>query len=62
MTLQQGIVPPTINYDAPDPCCDLDYVPNRARRARVRALIVHAHGMWGTDSALVLGGLDSALE
>jgi 3-oxoacyl-[acyl-carrier-protein] synthase II len=62
MTLQQGIVPPTINYDAPDPCCDLDYVPNRARRARVRALIVRAHGMWGTDSALVLGRLDSVLE
>jgi 3-oxoacyl-[acyl-carrier-protein] synthase II len=62
MTLQQGIIPPTINYGAPDPCCDLDYVPNRARRARVRALIVRAHGMWGTDSALVLGGLDSVLE
>jgi 3-oxoacyl-[acyl-carrier-protein] synthase II len=62
MTLQQGIIPPTINYGAPDPCCDLDYVPNRARRARVRALIVRAHGMWGTDSALVLGKLDSVLE
>jgi 3-oxoacyl-[acyl-carrier-protein] synthase II len=62
MTLQQGIIPPTINYGAPDPCCDLDYVPNRARRARVRALIVRAHGMWGTDSALVLGRLDSVLE
>jgi 3-oxoacyl-[acyl-carrier-protein] synthase II len=62
MTLQKGIIPPTINYGAPDPCCDLDYVPNRARRARVRALIVRAHGMWGTDSALVLGRLDSELE
>jgi 3-oxoacyl-[acyl-carrier-protein] synthase II len=62
MTLQRGIIPPTINYSAPDPCCDLDYVPNRARRARVRALIVHAHGMWGTDSALVLGGLDAMSE
>jgi 3-oxoacyl-[acyl-carrier-protein] synthase II len=62
MTLQQGIIPPTINYGAPDPCCDLDYVPNRARRARVRALIVRAHGMGGSDSALVLGGLDSVLE
>jgi 3-oxoacyl-[acyl-carrier-protein] synthase II len=62
MTLQERIIPPTINYGAPDPACDLDYVPNRARRARVRALIVRAHGMWGTDSALVLGGLDSVLE
>jgi 3-oxoacyl-[acyl-carrier-protein] synthase II len=62
MTLQQGIIPPTINYDAPDAYCDLDYVPNRARRARVRALIIRAHGMWGTDSVLVLGRLDSVLE
>jgi 3-oxoacyl-[acyl-carrier-protein] synthase II len=62
MTLQQGIIPPTINYGTPDPSCDLDYVPNRARRARVRALIVRSHGMWGTDSALVLGGFDPVLE
>jgi 3-oxoacyl-[acyl-carrier-protein] synthase II len=54
-TVQHGVIPPTINYDTPDPCCDLDYVPHRARRARVRALLVHAHGMGGTDSALVLG-------
>ena len=34
LTLQRGIIPPTINYDTPDPCCDLDYVPHSARRAR----------------------------
>jgi 3-oxoacyl-[acyl-carrier-protein] synthase II len=55
LTLQHGCIPPTINYDTPDPTCDLDYVPNRARDARVRALLVHAHGLGGTDSALVLG-------
>jgi 3-oxoacyl-[acyl-carrier-protein] synthase II len=59
LTLRHGIIPPTINYDTPDPACDLDYVPHRARRARVRTLLVHAHGMGGTDSALVLGRLDS---
>jgi 3-oxoacyl-[acyl-carrier-protein] synthase II len=62
LTMQHGIIPPTINYDTPDPCCDLDYVPHRARRARVRNLLVHAHGMGGTDSALVLGKLDPTLE
>ncbi len=62
LTLQHGSIPPTINYDTPDPCCDLDYVPHRARRARVRTLLVHAHGMGGTDSALVLGKFDPRSE
>ena len=62
LTLQRGYVPPTINCETPDPACDLDYVPHRARAVRVRALLVHAHGMGGTDSALVLGKLDAPLE
>jgi 3-oxoacyl-[acyl-carrier-protein] synthase II len=62
LTLQRGYVPPTINYEMPDPACDLDYVPHRARAVRARALLVHAHGMGGTDSALVLGKLDALLE
>ncbi len=55
LTLQHGLIPPTINYHTPDPYCDLDYVPHRARRARIGTVLVHAHGMGGTDSALVLG-------
>jgi 3-oxoacyl-[acyl-carrier-protein] synthase II len=55
LTLQHGRIPPTINYDTPDPACDLDYVPYHARAARIRALLVHAHGLGGTDSTLVLG-------
>jgi 3-oxoacyl-[acyl-carrier-protein] synthase II len=62
LALQHGAIPPTINYDTPDPDCDLDYVPNRARRARVRALLVHAHGIGGTDSAIVLAKPNSVLE
>jgi 3-oxoacyl-[acyl-carrier-protein] synthase II len=58
LTRQQGILPPTMNYDIPDPSCDLDYVPHRARRARVHTLLAHAHGMGGTDSALVLGAVE----
>jgi 3-oxoacyl-[acyl-carrier-protein] synthase II len=57
LTLEHSRIPPTINYETPDPACDLDYVPQRARTARVRALLVHAHGLGGTDSALVLGKL-----
>jgi 3-oxoacyl-[acyl-carrier-protein] synthase II len=62
LTLQRGYIPPTINYDTPDPSCDLDYVPYRARAARVRVLLVHAHGLGGTDSALVLGKPAASLE
>jgi 3-oxoacyl-[acyl-carrier-protein] synthase II len=62
LTLQHGVIPPTINYSTPDPECDLDYVPNQARKARVRILLVHAHGTGGTDSALVLGKLDCMRE
>ncbi len=62
LTLQYGVIPPTINYDTPDPECDLDYVANRARTARVRTLLVHAHGIGGTDAALVLGKLDPMRE
>jgi 3-oxoacyl-[acyl-carrier-protein] synthase II len=54
LTLQHGVIPPTINYDTPDPSCDLDYVANQARRSRVHTVLVHAHGMGGTDAALVL--------
>jgi 3-oxoacyl-[acyl-carrier-protein] synthase II len=62
LTLQCGIIAPTINYDTPDPCCDLDYVPHSARRARVRTILVHAHGMGGTDSAVVLRKWDPTWE
>ncbi|HEX9871987.1 MAG TPA: beta-ketoacyl-[acyl-carrier-protein] synthase family protein [Candidatus Tectomicrobia bacterium] len=62
LTLQHGRIPPTINYNTPDPACDLDYVPNCARVARVRTLLVHAHGLGGTDSALVLGKFPASRE
>jgi 3-oxoacyl-[acyl-carrier-protein] synthase II len=55
LSLRHGMVPPTINYDTPDPQCDLDYVPNRARPARLRTSLVHAHGMGGTTSVVILG-------
>ena len=54
-TLQEQFVPPTLNHDLPHPECDLDYVPNHGRTARVSRLLVAAHAMGGTHSALILG-------
>jgi len=55
LTLQHSVVPPTINLDNPDPECDLDYVPNLARVARLKNVLINAHAMGGTHSVIVLG-------
>jgi 3-oxoacyl-[acyl-carrier-protein] synthase II len=55
LALSNSIIPPTINYEVPDPACDLDYVPNVARISRLRTALVNAHAIGGTYSALVLG-------
>ena len=54
LVLREQVVPPTINYRVPDVLCDLDYVRNVARRARVRAILIHAHSLGGLHSAMVL--------
>ena len=53
LTLKHGIIPPTINYDTPDPECDLDYVPNTARKAKVRTAMSSSFGFGGTNACLV---------
>jgi 3-oxoacyl-[acyl-carrier-protein] synthase II len=53
LTLHHGVIPPTINYDEPDPECDLDYVPNKARRAEVRVAFSNSFGFGGTNATLV---------
>jgi len=54
LAIREGIVPPTINYATPDPECDLDYVPNEARRMRVNYALNNSFGFGGTNAALVL--------
>jgi 3-oxoacyl-[acyl-carrier-protein] synthase II len=55
LSIQHGVVHPTINYDTPDPACDLDYVPNTAREMRVRRAISNSFGFGGHNCTLVVG-------
>ena len=54
LTLRDQIVHPTINYDCVDPGCDLDYVPNKARRARVNVALSNSFAFGGQAACLVL--------
>jgi 3-oxoacyl-[acyl-carrier-protein] synthase II len=54
LTLRDGIIPPTINLDNPDPECDLDYVPKLARHRPVRAVMVNGFGFGGQNSVVIL--------
>lgn len=55
-TLKEGIIPPTINYETPDPECDLDYVPNTAREYKnIRYLMSNSFGFGGQNACLVMG-------
>jgi 3-oxoacyl-[acyl-carrier-protein] synthase II len=55
LTIDRGLIPPTINYATPDPDCNLDYVPNTARTGRVRNVLSNSFGFGGTNGCLVLG-------
>lgn len=53
LTIRDGIIPPTINYNTPDPECDLDYVPNIARKAQVNMALSNSFGFGGINATLV---------
>lgn len=58
MAIARGLIPPTANYEHPDPACDLDYVPRQPRRAMVGAALVNSHGMGGTNYSVVMRRVD----
>jgi 3-oxoacyl-(acyl-carrier-protein) synthase len=54
MAMRDGVLPPTINYSVADPLCDLDYVPNSSRPARVRTALIHARSIGGSHTTMLL--------
>jgi 3-oxoacyl-[acyl-carrier-protein] synthase II len=54
MTIQRGVIPPTINYEHPDPECDLDYVPNTAREKKVDHVLSNSFGFGGQNVSLIV--------
>ena len=57
LALVRNALPPTINYEHPDPECDLDYVPNQAREAHLDAVLSNSFGFGGTNATLVVARL-----
>ncbi len=58
LAVHNGVIPPTINYENPDPACDLDYVPNEAREADVRVALSNAMGLGGHNGCVLVGRVD----
>jgi 3-oxoacyl-[acyl-carrier-protein] synthase II len=54
LAIQHGILPPTVNYETPDPDCDLDYVPNQPRKQEIEVALTNAFGFGGTNATLAL--------
>jgi len=57
LAMKHGKLPPTINYEFPDPECDLDYVPHKARESKVRTVLSNNLGFGGQNAAAVFRGL-----
>jgi 3-oxoacyl-[acyl-carrier-protein] synthase II len=59
LAIKRGVIPPTINYDTPDPECDLDYVPNTSRKADVKVAMSNSFGFGGTNATVLLKAFES---
>jgi 3-oxoacyl-[acyl-carrier-protein] synthase II len=59
MALRRGVLPPTINYEVPDPECDLDYIPNVPRERRVRHVLSNSFGFGGQNISLIVSRFDN---
>jgi 3-oxoacyl-[acyl-carrier-protein] synthase II len=59
LALRDQVIPPTINYENPDPECDLDFVPNTARKTAVRHVLSNSFGFGGTNGALIFKRYDT---
>ena len=57
--LQSQIVPPTMNYEIPDPSCDLDYVPNQARPAALNHVMSNSFGFGGHNATIILSSVEA---
>jgi 3-oxoacyl-[acyl-carrier-protein] synthase II len=57
LALRDGVIPPTINYETPDPQCDLDYTPNRSRKKDLRVAMSNSFGFGGHNASLIFGRL-----
>ncbi len=53
LAVKHQVIPPTINYEFPDPECDLDYVPNQTREAKIEYALSNSFGFGGTNGALL---------
>jgi 3-oxoacyl-[acyl-carrier-protein] synthase II len=60
LAIRDGVIPPTINYDTPDPACDLDYTPNHARQRAISIAMSNSFGFGGHNGSLIVGKLRGA--
>jgi 3-oxoacyl-[acyl-carrier-protein] synthase II len=59
LTIKYQFIPPTINYEFPDPECDLDYVPNQGRKALINTVLSNSYGFGGKNSVIIIRNFSS---
>jgi 3-oxoacyl-[acyl-carrier-protein] synthase II len=57
LAVRDGVIPPTINYETPDPNCDLDYTPNQARQRNISVIMSNSFGFGGHNGSVIAGKL-----